>query len=210
MTRLRIAIPKGRLQAAALEVFAAAGLSIPSSENLASRRLVFETADAEWILVKDGDVPVYVEFGAADLGVAGFDQILEQQPDVYQSVEFAFGRCRMMLIAGEHAPPLAQCRTVATKYPKTAGRWFRERGLHPDIVPLQGSVELAAVLNLAPYIVDLVESGETVRIHRLNLVEEIAAISPRLLVNKSSYRCNREPIAGIVAQLSAALEEVTP
>ncbi|HXI13903.1 MAG TPA: ATP phosphoribosyltransferase [Thermoanaerobaculia bacterium] len=205
MTRrgLRIAIPKGRLQPGALETFAAAGLDVPDAADLASRRLLFTRGGIEWIVVKDGDVPVYVEFGSADAGISGLDQILEHEADVYQPVELAFGRCRMMLIGSPDAPPLTRgvASTIATKYPNVTRRFLRERGFHLDIVPLQGSVELAAVLNLAPYIVDLVETGETARVHRLRLLETIAEIRPHFIVNKSSYRRDPELFRGLIATL---------
>src|SRR5947207_4385645 len=103
---MRIAIPKGRLQEQALAIFAAAGFDVPTEADLKSRKLVFDRGDVEWIFVKDCDVPVYVEHGAADVGIAGLDQILEHDCTAYQPVEFDFGRCRMMLIAAPGAPPL--------------------------------------------------------------------------------------------------------
>lgn len=208
MSRLRIAVPKGRLQKDVIDTFRAAGLDVPTDEELSSRRLVFVKPDIEWILVKDGDVPVYVEFGAADAGVAGFDQILEQQPDVYQPVELPFGRCRMMLIRTEDAPPLARCSVIATKYPRLTRSFLRERGVHAEVVALQGSVELAAVLNLSPWIVDLVESGETARIHGLILHEEIAAISPRLIVNRNSVRLKKDRMTRFIEAVENAVKGV--
>lgn len=197
--RLRIAIPKGRLQTDVLDFFRNGGLEVPTSDELASRRLVFRKGGIEWIFVKDGDVPVYVGHGAADAGVAGLDQILEHEPDVYQPLELPFGRCRIMLIRAPDAPPLERCPVIATKYPRLTRSYLRRRGLHNDVIALQGSVELAAVLNLSPWIVDLVETGGTARIHGLILEEEIHAVSPRLLVNRNSDRLKRSAIADVLA-----------
>ena len=155
MNPLRIAVPKGRLQNETLGAFAAAGYDVPSEDDLRTRRLVFVRDGIEWIFVKDGDVPVYVEHGAADAGVAGLDQILEHESTAYQPVEFPFGRCRMMLIAAPGAPPLTK---VATKYPRITRRFLESKQLRAEIVPLSGSVELAAMKNKTSHILELVES----------------------------------------------------
>ena len=198
---MRIAIPKGRLQDRALGVFADAGYDVPSDGDLKTRKLVFERGGIEWIFVKDCDVPVYVEHGAADAGIAGLDQILEHECTAYQPVELPFGRCRMMLIAAPGVPPLTK---VATKYPRITRQFLEGRGLRAEIVPLGGSVELAAVLKLTSHVVDLVETGETVRVHKLELQDVIAEISPRLIVGKNFYRTEPK----IVRELIARVEEV--
>jgi ATP phosphoribosyltransferase len=198
---MRIAIPKGRLQDRALSVFADAGYDIPSETDLKTRKLVFDRGGIEWIFVKDGDVPVYVEHGAADAGIAGLDQILEHECTAYQPVEFPFGHCRMMLIAAPGAPPLTK---VATKYPRITRQFLDQRGVRAEIVPLSGSVELAAVLNLTSHVIDLVETGETVRIHKLEMQEVVAEISPRLIVGKNFYRTEPK----LVRELIAKIEEV--
>lgn len=206
MTRpLRFALPKGRLLPSAVATLSRAGLPVPDSDDLASRRLVFEKEGLQWILVKDADVPVYVEHGAADLGVAGYDQLLEQEPDVIEPFSFDFGRCRMMLIGAPAAPPIESMSlpTVASKYASFTRRWLRSKRLSAEVVPLSGSVELAAVLSLAPYIVDLVETGETIRVHGLNPVETIAEINPRLIVNRSAFRLEPTRIRSVVEALEA-------
>ena len=195
---MRIAIPKGRLQERALSVFADAGYDIPSETDLKTRKLVFDRGGIEWIFVKDGDVPVYVEHGAADAGIAGLDQILEHECTAYQPVEFPFGHCRMMLIAAPGAPPLTK---VATKYPRITRQFLDQRGVHAEIVPLSGSVELAAVLNLTSHVVDLVETGETVRIHKLEMQEVVAEISPRLIVGKNFYRTEPKMVRELIAKI---------
>jgi ATP phosphoribosyltransferase len=198
---MRIAIPKGRLQERALSVFADAGYDIPSETDLKTRKLVFDRGGIEWIFVKDGDVPVYVEHGAADAGIAGLDQILEHECTAYQPVEFPFGHCRMMLIAAPGAPPLTK---VATKYPRITRQFLDQRGVHAEIVPLSGSVELAAVLNLTSHVVDLVETGETVRIHKLEMQEVVAEISPRLIVGKNFYRTEPKMVRELIAKIEEA------
>jgi ATP phosphoribosyltransferase len=199
---MRIAIPKGRLQDPALGVFAGAGYDVPDAADLKTRRLVFERGGIEWIFVKDCDVPVYVEHGAADAGIAGLDQILEHECTAYQPVEFPFGRCRMMLIAAPGAPPLTK---VATKYPRITRQFLDSRGVRAEVVPLGGSVELAAVLKLTSHVVDLVETGETVRVHHLELQDVIAEISPRLIVGKTFYRTEPKIVRDLIARVEEAV-----
>jgi ATP phosphoribosyltransferase len=195
---MRIAIPKGRLQDPALAVFAGAGYDVPDAADLKTRRLVFDRSGIEWIFVKDCDVPVYVEHGAADAGIAGLDQILEHECTAYQPVEFPFGRCKMMLIAAPGAPPLTK---VATKYPRITRQFLDARGVRAEVVPLGGSVELAAVLKLTSHVVDLVETGETVRVHHLELQDVIAEISPRLIVGKTFYRTEPKIVRDLIARV---------
>ncbi|HEX3579570.1 MAG TPA: ATP phosphoribosyltransferase [Thermoanaerobaculia bacterium] len=199
---MRIAIPKGRLQDPALAVFAGAGYDVPDAADLKTRRLVFDRGGIEWIFVKDCDVPVYVEHGAADAGIAGLDQILEHECTAYQPVEFPFGRCRMMLIAAPGAPPLTK---VATKYPRITRQFLDARGVRAEVVPLGGSVELAAVLKLTSHVVDLVETGETVRVHHLELQDVIAEISPRLIVGKTFYRTEPKIVRDLIARVKEAV-----
>jgi ATP phosphoribosyltransferase len=199
---MRIAIPKGRLQERALEVFASAGYDVPSDADLKTRKLVFDRGGIEWIFVKDCDVPVYVEHGAADAGIAGLDQILEHECSAYQPVEFPFGRCKLMLIAAPGAPPLTK---VATKYPCITRQFLESRSIRAEIVPLGGSVELAAVLKLTSHVVDLVETGETVRVHKLELQDVIAEISPRLIVGKNFYRTEQKRVRELIARIEEAV-----
>jgi len=197
---MRIAIPKGRLQDDALAAFAAAGYDVPDARDLKTRKLVFARDGIEWIFVKDCDVPVYVEHGAADAGIAGLDQILEHECTAYQPVDFPFGVCRMMLIGAPGAAGAAITK-VATKYPRIAGQYLHEKGIHAEVVPLGGSVELAAVLNLTSHVIDLVETGETVRVHHLELLDVVADISPRLIVGKSIYRTEPKRIRELISRI---------
>jgi ATP phosphoribosyltransferase len=201
---MRIAIPKGRLQESALAVFAGAGYDIPTEADLRTRKLVFTRGDVEWILVKDCDVPVYVEHGAADAGIAGLDQILEHECGAYQPVEMPFGHCRMMLIGAPGATS-DNVTKVATKYPRIARNWLDSKNIRAEIVTLGGSVELAAVLDLTSHVVDLVETGETVRVHKLALLETVSEISPRLVVGRNIYRTEPAAVRALIARVEEAI-----
>ena len=203
---MRIAIPKGRLQERVLATFAAAGYDVPSDAELRTRRLVFDRGGVEWMFVKDCDVPVYVEHGAADAGVAGLDQLLEHECTAWQAVELPFGRCRMMVIAATGAPPLSRQRMakIATKYPRIARHYLDSHAFRGEVVTLGGSVELAAVLSLTSHVIDLVETGETVRVHKLELQDLIADITPRLIVARNAYRTNNQQLRELIARIEDA------
>ena len=207
---MRIAIPKGRLQDPVLATFAAAGYDIPTEADLLTRRLVFSRGGIEWIFVKDCDVPVYVEHGAADAGVAGLDQILEHECTAYQPVELPFGRCRMMLIGAPGAAPLTKKTTarIATKYRHIARTWLDSHAFRAEIIPLGGSVELAAVLSLTSHVIDLVETGETVRVHKLELQDVVAEITPRLIVSKNVYRTENKRVRELIARIEGARDAI--
>jgi ATP phosphoribosyltransferase len=209
---MRIAIPKGRLQQPTLALFAAAGFDTPDEADLRSRKLVFTRDGIEWIFVKDCDVPVYVDHGAADVGVAGLDQILEHECTAYQPVELPFGRCSMMVIGAPGTPRLTRetPAKIATKYPRIARQYLDDNGIRADVVPLGGSVELAAVLRLTTHVIDLVETGETVRANRLELQDVVIDIAPRLIVAKSIYRTDPRRIRDLVARVELAAKQLTP
>jgi ATP phosphoribosyltransferase len=209
---MRIAIPKGRLQNDVLATFAAADYDVPTDADLRTRKLVFKRGGIEWIFVKDCDVPVYVEHGAADAGIAGLDQILEHDCTAYQPVELPYGRCRMMVIGAPGAPRLTREVTakIATKYPRIARQYLDSNALRAEIVPLGGSVELAAVLSLTSHVVDLVETGETARVHKLELQELVAEITPRLIVSKNVYRTNNKQIRELISRIEDAKNEMVP
>lgn len=205
---MRIALPKGRMLDSCLATFAAAGYEVPSDADLRTRRLVFARGGIEWILVKDCDVAVYVEHGAADFGISGLDQILEHGCTAYQAVELPFGRCRMMVIGAAGAPPLSDLASVATKYPRIARQYLDGRGLRAEIVPLGGSVELAAVLSLTSHVIDLVETGETVRVHKLELQDFVAEITPRLIVARDVFRTDNKTVRELIARVENARDEM--
>lgn len=203
---MRIAIPKGRLQNDVLATFSAAGYDVPTEADLRTRKLVFSRGGVEWIFVKDCDVAVYVEHGAADAGIAGLDQILEHECSAYQAVELPYGRCRMMLIGAPGAPPLSDRAKIATKYPRIARQYCDSRLLHCELVPLGGSVELAAVLGLTSHVVDLVETGETVRVHKLELLDCITEITPRLIVAKNVFRTNNKQMRELISRVQETVD----
>ena len=193
---LTIALPKGRLQKPALERFARAGV-VPDEEPGISRRLIIPAGSAaRFVVLKDGDVPLYVERGAADLGVCGIDLLTP--------IDFGFGRCRLCLAApgGKSVTAeLGRSLRVATKYPRLSSQWFVRRGVPVDLVHLSGSVELAAVSGLTDAIVDLVESGRTLEENGLVVIDEILQVTARLVVNRASYRLKVEELLPLLEKL---------
>lgn len=202
---LTLALSKGRLLSGAAALFARAGLSFPHQDT---RRLIVEKRDLRFLFVKDMDVPVYVEHGVADVGICGSDVLLEGGNDVLVPLDLAYGRCRMVLAAPASSGLFGIWPTtlsVATKYPGIARGFLEARGLAPEIVKLQGSVEIAPGLGLADCIVDMVETGRTLRENGLAEVEEIVATSARLVVNRASDHLKRTEVADLLAKLKANL-----
>ena len=201
---LTIALPKGRLQRPALEKFARARV-VPDEEPGTSRKLIVSAGPAaRFVVLKDGDVPLYVERGAADLGVCGLDQVLESGADLLTPMNLGFGRCRLCLAAPRGksvTAELGRSLRVATKYPRLTGQWFARRGVPVDLVHLSGSVELAAVSGLTDAIVDLVESGRTLDENGLVVVDELLQISARLVVNRAAYRLKVEEMLPLLEAL---------
>ena len=207
MTKLTIAIAKGRLQGEALELLTSAGLGF-SSETLSSRRLAVEDESGRYclIFVKPADVPVYVEHGIADCGIVGRDVLLESDADLLQPLSLNIGACRIVVAAKDDTPlrQLGMLR-VATKYPRIAARHFGARGVAVDIIKLSGSVELAPVLGLADCIVDLVETGKTLQENGLGIIEVITDSAARLVVNRASYQLKAEAVGQLIKSLEIAL-----
>jgi ATP phosphoribosyltransferase len=200
---LTIALSKGKLLAGTEELFRNAGMPFPSSEG---RRLVVPIDGLRFLLVKDMDVPTYVEHGVADCGIAGRDVLLEMEPDVYEPVDLGFGRCRLVVARPRGAADATAASTVrvATKYPRVASAHFLGRGLSVEVVRLAGSVEMAPGLGLADCIVDVVETGRTLEENGLEAVEEVAVSSARFIVNRASYHARREEISRLVGALEKA------
>ena len=201
---LTIALPKGRLQKPALEKFARARV-VPDEEPGVSRKLIVSAGSAaRFVVLKDGDVPLYVERGAADLGVCGLDQVLESGADLLTPIDLGFGRCRLCLAAPRGKSVTAEMGRslrVATKYPRLTSQWFARRGVPVDLVHLSGSVERAAGSGLTDAIVDLVESGRTLDENGLVVVDELLQISARLVVNRAAYRLKVEEMLPLLEAL---------
>ncbi len=207
---LRIALPKGRMMEEALEVWNRLGSGVPSNQ-LDSRRLILPSVDGrfEFLPVKSQDVAAYVEAGVADAGVAGFDVLLEHEPDVLQPLDLGFGECRIVIAANReqdypHLPGGATPR-VATKYVNIARRFLAERGLQAELVKLSGSVEIAPLLGMAHWILDLTETGRTLRENGLVIVDTVARSSARLILNRASHKLRLEEHQRLIADLEAAL-----
>ncbi|HKZ76938.1 MAG TPA: ATP phosphoribosyltransferase [Pyrinomonadaceae bacterium] len=205
-TELTIAIPKGRLERETLELFAAAGLRL--DEHRDSRRLAcrHESGETRFIFVKPSDVPVYVEHDIADCGVVGRDVLFESEADLLQPLSLDIGSCRIAVTAPANMPENGHTMLrVATKYPRIASRYFGERGQPVEIIELSGSVELAPALGLADCIVDLVETGRTLRENGLTVTEVIAQSAAQLVVNRASYQLKAQVIAKLISALKGAL-----
>ncbi len=199
---IRVALPKGRMGDKVYSVFEKIGYG---GDN---RKLVFESDNggASFILVKPSDVTVYVERGAADLGVVGKDVLMEKSPDVYEILDLGVGKCRMAVAAknGWRDDPSQPLR-VATKYPCVAKSHYAEEGRRIDIIKLNGSIELAPILGMSDVIVDIVETGATLRENDLCVVEEFAESSARLIANKSAYNLASDEMRSLIARLEAEM-----
>ncbi len=201
---LNIALPKGRLGEKVLSMLEAAGYECPAIHE-GGRRLVFENPEVgvRYFWVKPSDVSIYVERGAADLGVCGRDILLEYAPDVYELYDLGIGRCRMAVAAPVgFSDDRALTLRVATKFPRIAKRHYASLGREIDIIHLNGSIELAPILGLSDVIVDIVETGSTLKENGLAVVEEILPISARLIANKSSHKFRGEAIGRLAAALA--------
>lgn len=205
---LNIALPKGRLGDKVYKMFDAAGFPCPEILE-PNRRLTFENPEAgvRYFWVKPSDVPVYVERGAADIGVAGKDILMEYEPDVYELLDLKTGRCRMISAAPENYrdDPRRTLR-VATKFAGIARRYYASLGREIDIIRLNGSIEIAPILGLSDVIVDITETGTTLRENRLRILDCIAEISARLIANRSAFRFRQERIESVMKGLAAQTE----
>ena len=207
-TMLNVALPKGRLGEKVYAMFEKAGFECPSiREN--NRKLIFENPEkgVRYFWVKPSDVAIYVERGAADIGVAGKDILLEYAPDIYELLDLNTGKCRMAVAAKAdfRDDPRRQLR-VATKFSNIAAAHYLKKGRDIDIIHLNGSIEIAPILGLSDVIVDIVETGTTLRENNLTVIEEIVPISARLIANKASYKFKTALIDTLVAELGAQLE----
>ncbi len=207
-TTLNIALPKGRLGEKVYNMFEKAGFECPSiKEN--NRKLIFENEEVgvRYFWVKPSDVAIYVERGAADIGVAGKDILLEYQPEVYELLDLDIGKCRMAVASKKdfHDDTQKTLR-VATKFTNIAQQYYMSKGRDIDIIHLNGSIEIAPILDLSDVIVDIVETGTTLKENNLQVFETIVDISARLISNKSSYKFKSEQINKIVNEIQNQLE----
>lgn len=209
MEKLTIALAKGRTAESTIELLNKAGIEFPDFHPK-SRKLVFQSADGslQLIFVKAVDVCTYVETGAADVGVVGKDNILESGADVYELLDLKLGICKFSVAGPKDHPPLDECEqlTVASKYPRVAKHFFKQKGIPVTTIKLNGSVELAPLIGMADVIVDIVETGNTIRENGLKVIEDIDDISTRLIVNKSSFATKTASIQKTIEQLKAGLE----
>ena len=206
---LNIALPKGRLGEKVYAMFEAAGFECPSiKEN--NRKLIFENEEAgvRYFWVKPSDVAIYVERGAADIGVAGKDILLEYEPDVYELFDLDIGKCRMAVAAkNDFRDDPQKTLRVATKFSNIARNYYTSLGRDIDIIHLNGSIEIAPILGLSDVIVDIVETGTTLKENNLSVQETIVPISARLIANKTSYKFKSEPIEAILQSLASMAKE---
>lgn len=203
MKPLRIALTKGRLEKDTVALFEQIGYDCDAVHNK-GRRLILPVGDhLEVVLAKAADVITYVEHGVCDMGVVGKDTIMEHGSSFYEMLDLGFGRCRFALAAPKGADFWSgySARTIATKYPATARAFFESRGMDVRIIKIEGSVELAPLLGLSDAIVDIVETGTTLRENGLEVVEEICPISARLIVNVASLKLRKREIEMLVSQM---------
>ena len=201
---LNIALPKGRLGEKVYDIFEKAGYGCPSiHEN--NRKLIFENEEngVRYFWVKPSDVAIYVERGAADIGVAGKDILLEYQPDVYELTDLGFGKCRVCVAGPENVTPNPD-RTlrIATKFVNIAKSYYAAQGRDIDIIKLNGSIELAPILGLSDVIVDIVETGTTLKENNLRVLTEFMPISARFIANRASFQFKNQEIGTLLEKLA--------
>ena len=205
---LTIAVSKGRILSEALPLLAQAGI-VPADDPDTSRKLILATNrdDVKLVVIRAADVPTYVEYGAADIGIAGKDVLLEYDGDgLYEPLDLKIARCRLML-AGPRARTTTTSRLrVATKYINTTRRYFAEQGVQVEIIKLYGSMELAPLVGLADRIVDLVDTGNTLKANGLEALETIAEISSRLIVNRASMKMKHAAVTRFIEQIAGVVK----
>ena len=205
---LNVALPKGRLGEKVYSMFEKAGFECPAiKEN--NRKLIFENEEAgvRYFWVKPSDVSIYVERGAADIGVAGKDILLEYRPDVYELLDLKTGKCRMAVAARRgFRDDMNRTLRVATKFSNIAGEYYAGLGRDIDIIHLNGSIEIAPILGLSDVIVDIVETGTTLKENDLEVIETVIPISARLIANKSGFKFKSQQIESLIESLSEQIQ----
>ena len=211
MRYLTFALGKGRLANQTLELFEKIGITCEEMKDKNSRKLIFtnEELKLRFFLAKGPDVPTYVEYGAADIGVVGKDTILEEGRKVYEVLDLGYGKCKMCVCGYKDAAPLLQHHElirVATKYPNIAKDYFyNKKHQTVEIIKLNGSIELAPIVGLSEVIVDIVETGSTLRENGLEVLEEVCPLSARMIVNPVSMRMESERIKNLLMKLRAQI-----
>lgn len=206
--KLTIALTKGRILKETLPLLAEAGIE-PLEDISSSRRLVFDTSrdDVRLVIIRGTDVPTYVRHGAADLGVVGKDILLEQGAQgLYEPLDLGIARCRLMTAGPVGWQATGARIRVATKFVNIARQYFARQGLQAQVIKLYGAMELAPIMNLADLIVDIVDTGNTLRVNGMEPLEEIATISSRLVVNKAAMRSRFEVIQAVIDDLTAVVK----
>ena len=207
MTQITLALTKGRILKETLPLLEAAGI-VPAEDIFSSRKLVFATnrEGLRLIILRGSDVPTYVQFGAADIGVAGKDVLLEHQGDgYYEPLDLGIARCKLMTAVPVGAPTQTGRLRVATKYINVARQYYAEQGRQADLIKLYGAMELAPILDLAHEIVDIVDTGNTLKANGLEPCDDIADISSRLIVNKAAMKTKYAGIQATVDAVQAAV-----
>ena len=211
MRYLTFALGKGRLANKTLEMFEKIGITCEEMKDKDTRKLIFVNEDLKlrFFLAKGPDVPTYVEYGAADIGIVGRDTILQEARNIYEVLDLGFGKCRMCVCGPESARDLLQHHEqirVATKYPKIAKDYFYNKKQQTvEIIKLNGSIELAPIVGLSEVIVDIVETGSTLRENGLEVLEEVCPLSARMIVNPVSMRMESDRIKALLMKLRAQI-----
>lgn len=206
MNTLTIAMPKGRIMEEAMELWIKAGLPVPNDiEDTRKLIITIENEDVQWILAKPMDVPTYVEYGVADIGLVGKDVLMETNRDVYELLDLNISPCRISVAGKPNIERSTIMPKIASKYPNITERFYREQGKQVEVIQLHGSVELGPIIGLADKIVDIVSTGKTLRENGLVEYETIAEITTRLIANQVSYRMKQERIKNIINSLSRVI-----
>lgn len=212
LKKIKIALTKGRLEKKAIEIFKTININTKELEDK-GRKLIFncenEEYNIEFFLVKAKDVETYVEYGAADIGIVGKDTLMETNREFYEVLDLNVGKCKFALAA---LPSFKldqgyNRKKIATKYPNIAREYFRKKGIDVQLIKIEGSVELGPIVGLADAIVDIVETGNTLRENGLVVVEDICEISARMIVNKASMKTKRDEIIKIIENVSEVIKQ---
>jgi ATP phosphoribosyltransferase len=210
LKKIKIALTKGRLEKHAVNIFKSIGVNVKELEDK-GRKLVFHCEDEDYnidfFLVKAPDVTTYVEYGAADIGIVGKDTLMEKNKEFYEVLDLKVGKCKFSLAAlpGFDINEGYNRKKIATKYPEVAREYFRKKGIDVELIKIEGSVELAPIVGLADAIVDIVETGSTLKENGLLIFEDICDISARMIVNKASMKTKRKEIGDLIDKVSKAI-----